>query len=71
MVLSDRIRGESWLSKMTEYFKGITATLGAALMTVLVFLEQVQGWLPVVIAAINAVLVILVPNTRDGKNVRN
>lgn len=56
---------------MSEYFKGIVAALGAGLMTVLVFLEQVQGWLPVIIAALNAVLVVLVPNTKDGKNVRN
>lgn len=56
---------------MSEYFKGIVATLATGVMALLVFLEQVQGWIPVIVAGLNALLVILVPNTKDGKNVRD
>lgn len=56
---------------MSEYFKGLVATLATVVMAALVFLDQVQGWIPVIVAGLNALLVILVPNTRNGQNVRD
>lgn len=56
---------------MTEYWKGIIATLGTVLAVVVEATNVWNNqWLPAIIMVATALGVVLKANTKDGENVR-
>lgn len=56
---------------MTEYWKGIIATLGTILAVVVEATNVWNNqWLPAIIMVATALGVVLKANTKDGENVR-